>query len=204
MLRLRCHMRQVGCSHRIRLERRVDRGIHRSRSSEFCSRAHDGAGSTFKFEAPAVARSGAVAARSDSPHQQSEVVVEPPRKPLDGYYPQSGGGELECERDAVQLAAHVRHVRRVFIGQLEARHHQSRPFDEELDRVGVRHLRGRRSFGPTGYRQGLDPPRSLAFHAERFSAGRQHHQPRACAQQHVDQLSAAAGEMLASPLGRCG
>jgi hypothetical protein len=104
--------------------------------------------------------------------EQLEALAEPPHDLVGRHRPDAGGGELDGERDAVEVTTDRHDVGDVGVGHLEGVVGETGAVDEEPDRV-VGH-------GGTGFDVGLgqrqrrDPVDELAGDAEALAAGREH------------------------------
>ena len=72
--------------------------------------------------------------------QQPERIVKARRDPGREQNGDAAGGQLDRQRQAIQLTADARHVRRILGREGKARLYSYRPFDKKLDRV--RHAEG--------------------------------------------------------------
>ena len=94
-----------------------------------------------------------------------------------------GGGQLDRERQPVQLAAQLVDLGLVGVGDREVGRDEPRPVAEQLNRLPL--LKRRHWPGP------------LAFHAERLAAGGEDRQRGALGQQALDEGGDRAGQVLA-------
>ena len=124
--------------------------------------------------------------------QEREPVVQPGEDLGHGGGPEPGCGQLERQRQAVQLPAHRhdvgclrRHVGAGLPGPLQEQPGRVVPAQVGLARPGGR------------YRQRMHPPHDLALHLKHSPAGRQYPQRPGPAQQMIHQLRNTSAEVLA-------
>ena len=115
--------------------------------------------------------------------QHVEHVVEPLGELPDRQHAHPGGGQLDGEGQAVQLAAELCHLGPVGVGDREVRCDQPRPVAEELNRLLLVKRRYR--------------PGPLAFDAERLAAGGEDGKRGALGEQVLGQGRGRFGQVLA-------
>ena len=107
--------------------------------------------------------------------EQRESIAQSVPEGLHGQDPQSCGGKLDGQGQAVELRDDVRHRRRIGVRQREVGPRRHGSLDEEADRLRGGHVRDRvRSDPRQGQRGHLELV--LAVDAQGDAAGRQHGQ----------------------------
>jgi hypothetical protein len=138
---------------------------------------------------------------SDAPmgtsRRPSRSAQEPEGAPGQESRPQADRGQLQSQRDALQRLAQPRDRGVVVGGQPEARDGRGRPVQEQGDRVVAGECLRRGQLVRVRNRQRGHGQDVLAGDAQRLSAGGQHVQLRARAQQLVDQDGAGIDQVLA-------
>ena len=109
---------------------------------------------------------------------------------------EAGGRELDRQRQPVEPAADVGHGGGVVVGQAEVGPDAARPLDEQLDRLELAQLRGRRLRGRRGrQRQRRHRDDVLAAHAERLAARHEQLETRAVGEE-LDEDRRRDGDLL--------
>src|SRR5207244_2238916 len=128
--------------------------------------------------------------------QQPAAVVEPVGEPLERERPDARRRELERERKPVEAAADARHRGRAARVKTEPGTAGARPFDEQADGVEDTETLGiTLALWWQGERR--DPPRDLAWHAERLAAGREHTHAHTRSHQRIRDPGTAVQQVLA-------
>ncbi len=131
--------------------------------------------------------------RARAAGQHVETLAEPCPQPLDAQERHPGGGELQRERDAIQVATDVDHGGGVALAEREPRIGRPRRRDEELDR---RVAPGRVGIGRR-HRQRREAVHLLVDELERLLARHQHAHVGREAPQCLDQRHHAVEQVLA-------
>lgn len=127
--------------------------------------------------------------------EEAEAIVEAAGDLVDAHGPQFGGGELECEWDAVELAADRHDGCGGVLVEREARADRGGPVEEQLHRRrALRHSRFRRLRREI---QRSEMAQHLADDRQRFPAGGQDSQLRQSVQQMFGELGRSADQMFA-------
>ena len=126
--------------------------------------------------------------------QQAEHVVEAGSDVYRSKHRAARGGQLDRQRDAVQLTADVRDGRGVDGAQLEVAPRGTCSRHEQL--AGLRGAHGPSVVGDW-QREGRDRPGNFARDTQRFATGRQHAQTRRSVQQALGDRGAALDDVLA-------
>ncbi len=104
--------------------------------------------------------------------EQAESFVDPVEDLAGGHHRDPGGGELECERDAVEMVAELRNRRRVVRGDGEARSRRCGALREDAHGVGVGDLH--RVARRVRHRERPERDGDFAVHAQRLATRDEH------------------------------
>ena len=129
--------------------------------------------------------------------QQVEAVGELSGDALDRQDAHARGGQLDGERDAIEVLADLGDAGSVVACDHEVRPNLDGALDEQAHGVGVLQRLKRLGCLLGWQRQRRHTPRCLPPEPERLTAGRHHGDVRAASQQRVGELSARLEDMLA-------
>ncbi len=106
--------------------------------------------------------------------QQLQPVVQPPHQRRQRQHIQPSGGQLQRQRQPIQLRDQLGHQRRLPLADDEVGPSRPRPVDEERHRWdGEQRVQRLRRGGQVGDRQGRDAQRPLPAQLQRHPAGDQ-------------------------------
>ena len=92
--------------------------------------------------------------------QEAKTILQALRQLLRRQHLDPGGGQFNCQRDAIQSLADLQHMRHILRRQVKILAHGARPFDKELNGGVVAHggnpITGRTTIvGPLRFRAQL-------------------------------------------------